>query len=69
MPIKKTLINPSHIINQAVDIFQNRLQSNRMSIEIDLEPAASDLQMIGDPDRLMQLFSNILENDADFLCK
>jgi two-component system sensor histidine kinase BaeS len=67
--IKREVIKPLPILTQAVDIFQNRFQSNDMSIEVDLDPKAADLKLIGDNDRLMQLFSNILENAINYTKK
>ncbi|MDB9822174.1 ATP-binding protein [Deltaproteobacteria bacterium] len=69
IPVKKEVIKPLPILTQAVDIFQNRFKSNDMSIEVELDPASADLQMIGDPDRLIQLFSNIFENAINYTTK
>ena len=62
LPMKKKLIKPLPILSQKINIFQKLFKSNDLSIVVDLEPAAADIQIIGDPDRLIQLFSNIFEN-------
>ena len=60
--VKKGLVKPLPILSQVLHIFQKRLENNGMSIEIELEPAAADIQIIGDSNRLIQLFTNIFEN-------
>jgi len=60
--VKKKLVKPLPILSHEAYIFKKRFESNDMSIEVELDPAEADLQIIADSNRLMQLFSNILEN-------
>lgn len=60
--MKKESFRPLSILNQTIHIFKNRFESSGMSLDVDLGPAPGDLRMIGDPDRMMQLFSNLLNN-------
>ena len=61
-PMEMNIIKPLPVLSQAIYFFQNRMVNNEMSVEVLLDPAAADLQMKGDRDRLMQLFTNLLEN-------
>ena len=60
--IKKELLVPLQILSQEVHIFRERFESNNMKIEFDLEPEGFDIQIMGDTNRLKQVFTNILEN-------
>ncbi len=60
--LKNTLIKPLPILSDDVYVFQKRFENNNMSIEFKFDEAAADIQILGDYDRLKQLFSNILEN-------
>jgi len=60
--MKMASLKPVHILTQAITHFQNRIESSGMSMEIMLEPGADDLHIQGDPHRLIQLFSNLIEN-------
>jgi two-component system sensor histidine kinase BaeS len=58
---RKDPIKPLHILKEAIRIFQIRL--DQREIEVQLDPGADDdIRITGDGDRLMQVYSNILEN-------
>ena len=59
---KKRLLKPLPILSEDVYVFQKRFEFNNMSIEFEFDETAADIQILGDYDRLKQLFSNILEN-------
>jgi len=67
--VKKRLVKPLPILSHKAYIFKKRLESNDMSIEVEPDTASVDLHVMGDPNRLMQLFSNILENAVRYTKK
>jgi len=60
--MKMASLKPVSILTQAIYHFQNRIESSGMSVDVRLEPNGDDLKMLGDPHRLVQLFSNLIEN-------
>ena len=62
LSMKKEAFKPLSILNQTVYIFKNRFESAGMTIDLDLGETTGDVKMIGDPGRIMQLFSNLLAN-------
>ena len=60
--MKMESFKPLPILSQAIHIFQNRFEGCGMSIVVDLEPTAADLKVMGDPGRIMQLFTNLFAN-------
>ncbi len=61
-PMEMQVIKPVPVLSQTIYFFKTRMEENGMSINIHLDPASADLKMRGDRDRLMQLFTNLLEN-------
>jgi two-component system sensor histidine kinase BaeS len=61
-PMAMDIIKPLPVLSQAVYFFKNRLEENKMALNFHLDPASADLEMAGDRDRMMQLFTNLLEN-------
>lgn len=58
---RKDPIRPLHILKEAIKNFQIRL--DQRDIQIQFDPGADDdIRITGDADRLMQVYSNILEN-------
>jgi two-component system, OmpR family, sensor histidine kinase BaeS len=60
--IKNEYIKPLSILSQEIYIFQERLERNDMTLDVQLEMAAVNLKTRGDSNSLKQLFSNIIEN-------
>jgi two-component system, OmpR family, sensor histidine kinase BaeS len=60
--IKMMTLKPVSILSQAMYHFNTRIENSDMSVEFHVDPNGEDLEMLGDPLRLMQLFSNIIEN-------
>ena len=60
--IQNEIVNLFSILNQKTNTFKTTFKSNDMSLDFDFEPAAIELQIMGDPYRLQQLVSNILDN-------
>lgn len=60
--LKKKLLKPLPILSEDVYVFQKRFESNNMTLEFEFDETAADIQILGDYNRLKQLFSNILEN-------
>jgi two-component system, OmpR family, sensor histidine kinase BaeS len=69
LALKKKLLKPLPILSENVYVFQKRFEGNDMSIEFEFDESATDLQILGDYDRLKQLFSNILENAISYVKK
>lgn len=61
-PMARDIIKPLPVLSQAVYFFKSRLEKKGISLNFQLDPGSVDLKMIGDQDRLMQLFTNLLEN-------
>lgn len=66
---KKELLKPLPLLSQEIYIFDERFNKNNISLEVDFDPLAADLQIMGDPNRIMQLFSNIFENAIRYTTK
>jgi two-component system, OmpR family, sensor histidine kinase BaeS len=69
LTLKKKLIKPLPILSEDIYVFQKRFESNDILIEFEFDEGATDLQILGDYDRLKQLFSNILENTVRYVKK
>jgi two-component system sensor histidine kinase BaeS len=61
LSIQKVPVDPLVIVNETVGRFKQRFAENQISIENKLENQPP-INIIGDADRLQQLFSNLLEN-------
>lgn len=55
------IVEPLEILTRTLDLFSNRFKQNGMALETELGPMFR-LKLRGDADRLMQLYSNLLEN-------
>jgi two-component system sensor histidine kinase BaeS len=62
-PMAMDIIKPLPVLSQAVYFFKTRLEENNMVLHFHLDPSSADLKMTGDRDRMMQLFTNLLENN------
>jgi two-component system, OmpR family, sensor histidine kinase BaeS len=60
--LKTVSLKPVSILTQAIYHFQTRIESSGMSLDVRVEPNGDDLRIMGDPHRLVQLFSNLIEN-------
>jgi two-component system, OmpR family, sensor histidine kinase BaeS len=61
LSIKKTPIDPAAVLNKTLDHFRPGFAENQITIENNLENH-HPITIIGDADRLQQLFSNLMEN-------
>ncbi len=59
------MLNPFEVLERALGGFSGRLSQKGLSLESEL-PEDTGLRMFGDPDRLFQLFSNLLENSCRY---
>jgi two-component system sensor histidine kinase BaeS len=61
LSIKKEPVDPVSVLNETLRHFRTRFEENQMTID---NAVANDapITVIGDADRLQQLFSNVLEN-------
>jgi two-component system sensor histidine kinase BaeS len=60
--MKMISLKPISILSQAIYHFQNRIENSGMTVDLRMEPNGDSLKMLGDPHRLVQLFSNLIEN-------
>jgi len=58
---RKSALDLAEPLRQVLDGFRERLAGRDIALEVDL-PAAEPLTVLADPDRLRQLFNNLLEN-------
>lgn len=58
---KKVEVNPIGILQGTVELYELRLSEKDIKVSIDSDSLQS-VSLLADPDRLQQLFSNILEN-------
>jgi two-component system sensor histidine kinase BaeS len=61
LSINKVPVDPVAVLNETLGHFNQRFAENQITIENNLEKQSS-VSIIGDADRLKQLFSNLLEN-------
>lgn len=62
---KKVAVNPLGILEGAIELSAKRFSDK--GLDLRFEPPAGGLaQLLGDPDRLQQLFTNILENSLRY---
>ncbi|MFT5700819.1 MAG: two-component system sensor histidine kinase BaeS [Desulforhopalus sp.] len=62
---KRILVNPIGIVDSVVEMFQPRMHQKNIEIMADAGEA-QECSVLADPDRLQQLFSNILENSLRY---
>ncbi|MBN1626898.1 MAG: HAMP domain-containing protein [Deltaproteobacteria bacterium] len=60
--MKMVSVKPISVLNEVIYHFKNRIENSEMSLEVSLKPRSDELTVLGDPMRLVQLFSNIIEN-------
>jgi len=60
--MKMVSLKPVTILSQAIYHFQNRIENSGMTVDLRMEPNGDELKVTGDPHRLVQLFSNLIEN-------
>lgn len=58
---KNEPVNPLHVLSDTINLFKNRLQLHHITVESQVE-TDKNIQILGDAERLKQVFSNILEN-------
>lgn len=61
-PVAMSRIKPLPVLSQTVYFFKTRMEKNGITLNFHPDPASADLEMMGDRNRLMQLFTNLLEN-------
>jgi len=62
---KRTDLNPIGILEGALEMYEPRFSAKGLAILPDL-PGDFDSSILGDPDRLQQLFTNLLENSLRY---
>ena len=62
---RKTALDLAEPLTQALEGFRERLVERRIALETVLPPAGT-LTVLADPDRLRQLFNNLLENTVRY---
>ncbi len=55
-------VNPARILKETIRLFQHKLDSQHLAIQDNLLLADHNITVLGDADRLTQLFSNLIEN-------
>jgi len=61
LALKKSKLDPIRVLSETVALFQNRMDERGLHLDLDIEESTT-AEMQGDPDRLKQVFSNILDN-------
>jgi two-component system sensor histidine kinase BaeS len=61
LSIKKEPLDPVPVLNETLRHFRTRLEENQITVENSVKNDPS-ITVMGDADRLQQLFSNVLEN-------
>jgi two-component system sensor histidine kinase BaeS len=61
LAFKKEPVDPIQILKNILQIFRSRLEQRKIELHDNLEPVEPVI-ILGDADRLTQLFSNLLEN-------
>ncbi|MEW5792235.1 sensor histidine kinase efflux regulator BaeS [Thermithiobacillus tepidarius DSM 3134] len=62
---RKVPVDIAHLLQVALEAYRERLAARRIALETAL-PDAGSLRVLGDPERLAQLFNNILENTVRY---
>ncbi len=65
---KKIPVNPVGILKGTIELFEQRFLENRIEIQTKL-PTKEAVTLLGDPDRLQQLFENLFENSLRYTKK
>jgi len=65
LKISKESIKPLQILKDTLGIFSKRLGDHKMAVA-DMTADALEVEIMGDPDRLAQVFSNLLENSLKY---
>ncbi|MCP4353417.1 MAG: HAMP domain-containing protein [Desulfobacterales bacterium] len=55
-------VNPARVLKETIRLFQHRLNSQQLTIQDNLMWADQNITVLGDADRLTQVFSNLIEN-------
>lgn len=66
LAFKKEPVDPLHVLKNTLRSFQTRLEQQNIDVRAELE-SADPVRIMGDPDRLTQLFSNLLENTLRYV--
>lgn len=62
---KKIEVDPVGILEETVELFENRFHDKGLTLRMELPTDFSRFHL-GDPDRLQQLFTNLLENSLRY---
>lgn len=62
---QKVPVRPLAVLAEMVDLFRSRFERKKIDVTVDIN-AADELFILGDADRLAQLFSNLLENTLNY---
>ena len=62
---QKEMVAPTELLGKVLESYQQRLTDHQISTSIDLS-SGSDLTLLADPNRLHQLFANLLENSLRY---
>ncbi len=66
LSLDKTSLSPVNLLKETVDNFQTKFAEQNIQLQLELDTEAS-VQIIGDAQRLKQLFSNLLENGLRYI--
>jgi two-component system sensor histidine kinase BaeS len=65
LSIKKTPVDCAQVLNETLRLFELRFDQKRIAVENSMQHQAP-LMVMGDADRLKQLFSNLMENNLRY---
>ncbi|MBF0288453.1 MAG: HAMP domain-containing protein [SAR324 cluster bacterium] len=66
LSLDKTSLSPVNLLKDTAENFQNKFAEQSLDLQLELEYHAS-IQVMGDAQRLKQLFSNLLENGLRYV--
>ncbi|SDZ83049.1 two-component system, OmpR family, sensor histidine kinase BaeS [Desulfuromusa kysingii] len=62
---KRVTLNPVAILTGTIELFESRFAAKNIQIHNEISPGCAPL-LLADPDRLQQLFSNLMENSLRY---
>ncbi|OPY69801.1 MAG: Signal transduction histidine-protein kinase BaeS [Syntrophorhabdaceae bacterium PtaU1.Bin034] len=65
MACRKVDLDPAELLRQSIELFRAEFQEKGVALTVDI-PQGSHLRLSADPERLHQLFANLLDNSLKY---